>query len=394
MSSNVSWADQTDSASRRQRSRSRGRSQNRTNASIPLSWFTGIVDESDAGFTSLMPNNGVPTGAGSASQQVGYWYRAPTVYQMRRGKRVPLPTTWYFYFLGTGPQANSSYGTALDGVFWVKTKNGQIDAKSSRTLGVRETGTEPKRANIPNLPQGLRVLLPQGSRPQSRSQSMTRSQNNSRASSATRGGGSRSASVDRTKEDLKAVVTQLLSEMGVSKNSGSSQNSQKKKKTGSQAPTPHPDQDSKPLWKRKPNRSENVTKIFGARSDAKNFGDSEMLRLGVDDPRFKAVSYYCPGASASLFNSAVSISDGSNGMKRITFHTTIEVDPTRPGFELFMSQIDAFKKPMTFQQTQDFWESQGPVQSKITDYFRGTTPGAGGSAVEIEGLEMVDETNA
>nr|QOE77292.1 nucleocapsid phosphoprotein [Lucheng Rn rat coronavirus] len=400
MSSNVSWADQVDAVNRRQRSRSRGRSQNRTNASIPLSWFTSIVDESNGNFTSLMPPSGVPTGLGTAVQQCGYWYRAPTVYQVRRGKRVPLPPVWYFYFLGTGPHANAAYGTAMDGVFWVKTKNGQIDPKSIKALGVRDSGTDPRRANIPNLPEGLRVSVPNASRPQSRAQSQTRSQNNSRASSVNRNG-SRASSVDRTKEDLKAVVSQLLAEMGVSKISKQNQNqnqtqsqSKKKQKGSTPAATPHPNQDGKPVWKKKPNKEENVTQCFGPRSDSKNFGDADFIRLGVDDPRFKTVSYYAPGAAASLFDSMVTVTDGADGKKKVTFHTTIEVDPTKPGFEVFMAQIDAFKKPATFQQTQTFWETQATThQNNITDYFRGTTPGAGGSAVEIETFEMTDETN-
>lgn len=391
MSSNVSWADQVEADNRRQRSRSRGRSQNRTNASNPLSWFTSIIDESNGNFTSLMPHSGVPTGMGTAAQQCGYWYRAPTVYQVRRGKRVPLPPVWYFYFLGTGPHANAAYGTAMDGVFWVKTKNCQIDPKSTKALGVRDSGTDPRRANIPNLPEGLRVSVPNASRPQSRAQSQTRSQNTSRASSVSRNG-SRASSVDRTKEDLKAVVSQLLAEMGISKNSKQTQN-QKKQKGSTPAATPHPSQDGKPVWKKKPNKEEPVAQCFGHRSDNKNFGDAEFLRLGVDDPRFKTVSYYAPGAAASLFDSMVTVSDGSDGKKRVTFHTTIEVDPTKPGFEVFLAQIDAFKKPATFQQTQNFWENQASTQNNISEYFRGTTPGAGGSAVEIETFEMTDETN-
>lgn len=391
MSSNVSWADQVEAVNRRQRSRSRGRSQNRTNASNPLSWFTSIIDESNGNFTSLMPHSGVPTGLGTAAQQCGYWYRAPTVYQVRRGKRVPLPPVWYFYFLGTGPHANAAYGTAMAGVFWVKTKNGQIDPKSIKALGVRDSGTDPRRANIPNLPEGLRVNVPNASRPQSRAQSQTRSQNTSRASSVSRNG-SRAPSVDRTKEDLKAVVSQLLAEMGISKNSKQTQN-QKKQKGSTPAATPHPSQDGKPVWKKKPNKEETVAQCFGPRSDNKNFGDAEFLRLGVDDPRFKTASYYAPGAAASLFDSMVTVSDGPDGKKRVTFHTTIEVDPTKPGFEVFLAQIDAFKKPATFQQTQNFWENQASTQNNISEYFRGTTPGAGGSAVEIETFEMTDETN-
>ncbi|APU57648.1 nucleocapsid protein [Lucheng Rn rat coronavirus] len=391
MSSNVSWADQVETVNRRQRSRSRGRSQNRTNASNPLSWFTSIIDESNGNFISLMPHSGVPTGMGTAAQQCGYWYRAPTVYQVRRGKRVPLPPVWYFYFLGTGPHANAAYGTAMDGVFWVKTKNGQIDPKSTKALGVRDSGTDPRRANIPNLPEGLRVNVPNASRPQSRAQSQTRSQNTSRASSVSRNG-SRAPSVDRTKEDLKAVVSQLLAEMGISKNSKQTQN-QKKQKGSTPAATPHPNQDGKPVWKKKPNKEETVAQCFGPRSDNKNFGDAEFLRLGVDDPRFKTASYYAPGAAASLFDSMVTVSDGPDGKKRVTFHTTIEVDPTKPGFEVFLAQIDAFKKPATFQQTQNFWENQASTQNNISEYFRGTTPGAGGSAVEIETFEMTDETN-
>lgn len=391
MSSNVSWADQVEADNRRQRSRSRGRSQNRTNASNPLSWFTSIIDESNGNFTSLMPHSGVPTGMGTAAQQCGYWYRAPTVYQVRRGKRVPLPPVWYFYFLGTGPHANAAYGTAMDGVFWVKTKNGQIDPKSIKALGVRDSGTDPRRANIPNLPEGLRVNVPNSSRPQSRAQSQTRSQNTSRASSVSRNS-SRAPSVDRTKEDLKAVVSQLLAEMGISKNSKQTQN-QKKQKGSTPAATPHPSQDGKPVWKKKPNKEETVAQCFGPRSDNKNFGDAEFLRLGVDDPRFKTASYYAPGAAASLFDSMVTVSDGPDGKKRVTFHTTIEVDPTKPGFEVFLAQIDAFKKPATFQQTQNFWENQASTQNNISEYFRGTTPGAGGSAVEIETFEMTDETN-
>nr|WPV62946.1 MAG: N protein [Jingmen rodent alphacoronavirus 1] len=389
MSSNVSWADQVDAQARRQRSSSRGRTQNRTNGSIPLSWFTAIIDESNGNFISLMPSSGVPTGVGTAAQQCGYWYRAPTAYQVRRGKRFALPPAWYFYFLGTGPHANAAYGTAMDGVFWVKTKNGQIDAKSSKALGVRDNGTEPKRANVPNLPEGLRVNLPNGSRPQSRAQSQNR--NGSRASSMNRNN-SRAPSVDRTKEDLKAVVSQLLSEMGVSK-TNKNQPQSKKKKGSTPTGTPHPNQDGKPVWKRKPNKEENVTQCFGPRSDSKNFGDAAFLQHGVDDDRFKAVSYYAPGTAASLFDSKITVADSHDGKKLVTFHTTIEVDPNRPEFELFMSQIDAFKKPASFQQTQRFWETQSD-QSKITDYFKATTPGAGSSIVEIENLEIIDETNA
>lgn len=389
MSSNVSWADQVDAANRRQRSQSRGRSQTRNNAAVPLSWFTSVIDESNGGFTSIMPNNAVPTGMGNASQQVGYWFRAPLRYQMRRGKRVPLPALWYFYYLGTGPQANAAFGTAMDGVYWVKTKNGQIDAKNSKQLGVRDVGTDPKRANIPNLPQGIRVNVPNGSRPVSRSQSQTRSQNTSRASSVTRD--NRSPSVDRTREDLKSVVAQLLSEMGVSKK----QNQPKGKKSKGNTPseTPHPDQNAKPMWKRKPNKEEPVAQIFGQRSDSKNFGDAELLKLGVDDPRFKAISYYAPGVAASLFDSKITVSDAADGKKRITFHTSFEVDPSKPSFELFMAQLDAFKKPATFQQKQDFWENKATTQSSITDYFR-SAAGSDTPSVELETFEMTDETNA
>lgn len=385
MSSAVSWADQVDASDRRQRSRSRGRPQNRT-SNIPLSWFTSIVDESN-NFTKLMPATGVPTGMGTAQQQCGYWYRAPTVYQVRRGKRVPLPTVWYYYFLGTGPHAGTAYGTALDGVYWVKTKNGQIDPKSIKSLGVRDNQSGPKRANVPNLPEGLRVMLPQGSRPQSRAQS----QNSSRAPSVNRGG-SRASSVDRTREDLKAVVAQLLSEMGVCRNKQTQSQSQSKKKQKGSTPagTPHPNQDGKPAWKRKPNEEEDVTKCFGPRSDTKNFGDDDFIRLGVDDPRFKTVSYYAPGAAASLFDSKITVTDGSNGKKIVTFHTSIEVDSTKPSFEVFMSQVDAYVK-RNFHQTQALWESRAAAPSAASYFASASVDGAGD---QLETFEMTDETNA
>nr|WCC62338.1 nucleocapsid phosphoprotein [Bat Coronavirus TrGZ19] len=356
---------------------SRGRS-----GRVPLSVFQPIRNNASQPFYKVMPQNAVPTGVGKPSQQIGYW-NEQVRWRMVKGQRKDLPSNWHFYFLGTGPHADLSFRTRTPGVFWVAKDGSQTKPTG---LGTRSRNQELMRPVFDfALPQSLEIV--DASRPNSRANSRARSQSNSssnsrpqsqnrgsRNQSATRqpqqqqqqqrrqtqnntsrnnnqNGGQRSQSRGRSntrngnnsgnnQQDLVAAVREALVGLGItSKPQTSGKNTPKRSKSPAQKTVV--EQMGKPTWKRTPHSNEDVTKCFGPRDTHQNFGDSQLVRLGVDYPYYPQLAQLVPSQAAMLFGSEITAHEVGEDIQ-LTYVYKMKVPKKDPSLVRFLPHIGAF----------------------------------------------------
>nr|UNE74445.1 N protein [Eptesicus bat coronavirus] len=333
---------------------------NSRNGRVPLSFFTPLIVTSNREFKSILPNNAVPTNLGDRRQAVGYW-NEQVRWRMQKGKRVDLPSKWHYYPLGTGPHADAPYRERIAGVVWVSTSGADLKPTN---LGSRSRN---KETIVPEfsvkLPGDIKVEEPNGSsRPNSRSQS--RSNNNysrSRSSTPARpsNNGSRYQSRDNSRDrsrsrsnsdanhqDLVAAVRAALEGMGIKpQQEGSRQNQKSKQKSRSGTSTPKNNtprkETDKPVWKRTPNKEENVKKCFGPRSMVQNFGDDAFVAEGAQHKQFPLVASLVPNTAAMLFGSEITTKEVGKDVV-LEFKYKVQTSKDNPALGAFLQQLNAF----------------------------------------------------
>nr|WCC61732.1 nucleocapsid phosphoprotein [Bat Coronavirus HlYN20] len=330
---------------------------------IPLSFYSPVMVDGSTPFWKVMPKNAVPTGKGNKDQQIGYWNEQKR-WRMIKGQRKDLDSKWHFYYLGTGPHADASFRTRLDGVFWVAVQGSKTEPTG---LGTRKRNADLVKPQFAvKLPSAVYVVE-ESSRPASRNQSNSRNQSESRSQSRARDSNngsqnnSRSQSRNRSSNgssrnepvDIVAAVKQALQELGVAP-AESNQKSKGKKKSTSGTSTPKQSatpkssspqmqrkQVERPVWKRVPNKEENVTVCFGPRDALRNFGDAELVAQGVQAPHYPQLAELCPSTAALLFGGEVSTRESGDEVE-ITFHYKLKVSKTHKDLPAFLQQVSAY----------------------------------------------------
>lgn len=105
--------------------RSGARSKQRRPQGLPnntASWFTALTQHGKEDL-KFPRGQGVPINTNSSpDDQIGYYRRATRRIRGGDGKMKDLSPRWYFYYLGTGPEAGLPYGANKDGIIWVATE--------------------------------------------------------------------------------------------------------------------------------------------------------------------------------------------------------------------------------------------------------------------------------
>nr|WCC61911.1 nucleocapsid phosphoprotein [Bat Coronavirus RfZJ20] len=329
---------------------------------VPLSYYNPVIVSGDKPFWKVMPNNAVPKGKGNKDQQIGYWNEQPR-YRMVRGTRKDLPSKWHFYYLGTGPHAETKFRTRTDGVFWVA-----VQGSKTEPTGL---GTRKRNADLVNpefaiqLPAAIEIQENTVSRGNSRSQSSNRdrSQSGNRSQNDQKQGNqnqkSRSNSQSRkgsqnsndSAVDIVAAVKQALKELGVTnesnkkgKNSGTTTPKEQRSKSPARSPTVQKKQLERPPWKRVPNSTEDVTKCFGVRDTHRNFGDADLVRNGIDAKHYPQLAELVPTPAAILFGGEVVTKEVGSDVE-ITYVYKMKVPKTDKNLPAFLKQVSAYSQP-------------------------------------------------
>lgn len=346
----TTWADQTERASnnlsrgRRTQPKQTASTQQQSGSVVPhYSWFSGITQFQKGKEFKFSSGQGVPIAAGiPASEQKGYWYRhTRRSFKTADGQQKQLLPRWYFYYLGTGPYADSSYGETIDGVFWVASQ--QADTSTSADITERDPSSHeaiPTRfAPGTVLPQGFYVEGSGRSAPGSRSASRSQSRgppNRARSNSNQRQPAS-SVKPDMAEEIAALVLAKLGKDVGKPQQVTKQNAKEVRQKIL-----------NKPRQKRTPNKHCNVQQCFGKRGPNQNFGGSEMLKLGTSDPQFPILAELAPTSGAFFFGSKLElVKKNSSGADEPTkdvyelqYSGAIRFDSTLPGFETIMKVLN------------------------------------------------------
>nr|WDQ26992.1 MAG: nucleoprotein [Pedacovirus sp. MdGB03] len=349
---------------------------------IPLSLYAPLRVNDDQPLFKVLANDAVPQGYPGVKkdEQIGYW-NEQVRFRMRRGEKVPLPSNWHFYYLGTGPHADVNYRKRTPGVFWVAHGGAKAEPTDLPTRKPTEKPLEPEfRTQLPDNIDIVEPTTPQASRnnsrsrsrgPQSRDNSSSRNdsqnrnnKNQSRNNSSNRQNNnqnqsrnqskSRNQSNDRgsSKDDLIDAVKAALKELGIGQNqpqkqqqkrqngNNNNQGGKRTPKNKSRSNSQQRDQDDKPEWRRSPNG--NIEASFGPRGGFRNFGDSEFVEKGVSAPGYAQVAGLTPSPAALLFGGNVAVRKLS-GECEITFTYKMTVPEDDPKLAIFLQQVDAYK---------------------------------------------------
>lgn len=350
----TTWADQTERVSNNQ---SRGRriqpkqtasTQQQSGSVVPhYSWFSGITQFQKGKAFKFSNGQGVPIAAGiPATEQKGYWYRHNRrSFKTADGQQKQLLPRWYFYYLGTGPYADSTYGDDIEGVFWVSSN--QADTSTSADITERDPSSHeaiPTRfAPGTVLPQGFYVEGSGRSAPGSRSGSRSQSRgpnNRSRSNSNQRQPSQTSAS--SVKPDMAEEIAALvLAKLGKDVSKPQQVTKQNAKEVRQKIL-------NKPRQKRTPNKQCNVQQCFGKRGPNQNFGGPEMLKLGTSDPQFPILAELAPTPGAFFFGSKLELvkknvggaDEPTKDVYELQYSGAIRFDSTLPGFETIMKVLN------------------------------------------------------
>lgn len=330
--------------------RSGARSKQRRPQGLPnntASWFTALTQHGKEDL-KFPRGQGVPINTNSSpDDQIGYYRRATRRIRGGDGKMKDLSPRWYFYYLGTGPEAGLPYGANKDGIIWVATEGALNTPKDH--IGTRNPANN--AAIVLQLPQGTTLpkgFYAEGSRggSQASSRSSSRSRNSSRNSTP---GSSRGTSPARMAGNggdaaLALLLLDRLNQLE-SKMSGKGQQQQGQtvtKKSAAEA-------SKKPRQKRTATKAYNVTQAFGRRGPEQtqgNFGDQELIRQGTDYKHWPQIAQFAPSASAFFGMSRIGMEVTPSGTW-LTYTGAIKLDDKDPNFKdqviLLNKHIDAYK---------------------------------------------------
>nr|UFP05031.1 nucleocapsid protein [Severe acute respiratory syndrome-related coronavirus]UFP05041.1 nucleocapsid protein [Severe acute respiratory syndrome-related coronavirus]UFP05051.1 nucleocapsid protein [Severe acute respiratory syndrome-related coronavirus]UFP05061.1 nucleocapsid protein [Severe acute respiratory syndrome-related coronavirus]UFP05071.1 nucleocapsid protein [Severe acute respiratory syndrome-related coronavirus] len=311
------------------------------------SWFTALTQHGKEDL-KFPRGQGVPINTNSGpDDQIGYYRRATRRIRGGDGKMKELSPRWYFYYLGTGPEAQLTYGTQKDGIVWVAQEGALATPKTA--IGTRNPNNN--AAIVLQLPQGTTLpkgFYAEGSRGGSAasSRSSSRSRGNSRNSTpgSSRGNSpARQISAGGGDTALAILLLDRLNQLE-SKVSGKqpSQPQTVTKKSAAEAA-------KKPRQKRTATKQYNVTQAFGRRGPEQtqgNFGDQELIRLGTDYKQWPQIAQFAPSASAFFGMSRIGMEVTPQGTW-LTYHGAIKLDDKDPQFKdnviLLNKHIDAYK---------------------------------------------------
>nr|WCC61925.1 nucleocapsid phosphoprotein [Bat Coronavirus RaGD19] len=356
---------------------------------VPLSFFYPVIVTDNTPFWKVMPNNAVPNGMGTKDERIGYWNEQKR-WRMRKGQRIDLPSKWHFYFLGTGPHKDASFRQRLDGVYWVAVNGAKTQPTS---LGSRKKNAAMMVPQFSvSLPSNIQVQTENASAPASRNQSQNRSQSanrsqsrgpnqnvnqnqntngNQRARSQSRNRGSNN-NQPQNQVDIVAAVKAALQQLGVGNQnqggtgkkskSNSGVNTPKEQRAKSPAKTPpvQRKQMERPVWKRVPNSSENVTACFGPRDAVHNFGDSDVVHHGTDAKHWPQLAELIPTPAALAFGSEISTTEVGDKVE-ITYTYKMKVDKADKNLPAFLQQVSAYAQPSQANQISSQLNPVAPV---------------------------------
>lgn len=309
------------------------------------SWFTALTQHGKEGLT-FPRGQGVPINTNSTKDdQIGYYRRATRRVRGGDGKMKELSPRWYFYYLGTGPEAALPYGATKDGIVWVANEGALNTPKDH--IGTRNPNNNV--AIVLQFPQGTTLpkgFYAEGSRggSQASSRSSSRSRGSSRNSTPNSSRGNSPARVPNGGDTALAIM--LLDRLNQleSKISGKTQQQTQvvTKKTAAEA-------SKKPRQKRTATKQYNVTQAFGRRGPEPtqgNFGDQELIRLGTDYKNWPQIAAFAPSASAFFGMSRIGMEVTPTGTW-LTYNGAIKLDDKDPNFKdqviLLNKHIDAYK---------------------------------------------------
>lgn len=290
--------------------RSGARSKQRRPQGLPnntASWFTALTQHGKEDL-KFPRGQGVPINTNSSpDDQIGYYRRATRRIRGGDGKMKDLSPRWYFYYLGTGPEAGLPYGANKDGIIWVATEGALNTPKDH--IGTRNPANN----------AAIVLQLPQGTSP---------------ARMAGNGGDAA----------LALLLLDRLNQLE-SKISGKGQQQQGQtvtKKSAAEA-------SKKPRQKRTATKAYNVTQAFGRRGPEQtqgNFGDQELIRQGTDYKHWPQIAQFAPSASAFFGMSRIGMEVTPSGTW-LTYTGAIKLDDKDPNFKdqviLLNKHIDAYK---------------------------------------------------
>lgn len=341
------------------------------------SWFSGITQFQKGKEFEFADGQGVPIAPGiPASEAKGYWYRHNRrSFKTADGQQKQLLPRWYFYYLGTGPYANATYGEDIDGIVWVA--SAQADTSTPADILDRDPGSHeaiPTRfAPGTVLPSGYYIEGSGRSAPNSRSSSRASSRASSVGARSRATSGTRTPTSGVTPDMADQIASLVLAKLGKDATKPQQVTKQTAKEVRQKIL-------NKPRQKRSPNKQCTVQQCFGKRGPNQNFGGGEMLKLGTSDPQFPILAELAPTAGAFFFGSKLELAKVQNmsgssdepqkDVYELRYSGAIRFDSTLSGFETIMKVLN--ENLNAYQQQDDGSNGMSPKPQRKRGMKQGT----------------------